>query len=77
MVQNFTLVFEGFARDSGGIKPSTLQDRLKGKRMEYDAFTGALIQLADKHKIHIPINRSIHDQLKQLDNRFIIPGHVS
>jgi len=45
--------------------------------MEYDAFTGALIRLADKHKIHIPINRSIHDQLKQLDNRFIIPGHVS
>ena len=70
------LIFD-IARDSGGIKPSTLQDRLKGKRMEYDAFTGALIRLADKHKIHIPINRSIHDQLKQLDNRFIIPGHVS
>jgi len=80
MGYSFANLVEGFfdiARDSGGIKPSTLQDRLKGKRMEYDAFTGALIRLADKHKIHIPINRSIHDQLKQLDNRFIIPGHVS
>jgi len=61
------LIFD-IAGDSGDIKPSTLQDRLKGKRMEYDAFTGALIRLADKHKIHIPINRSLYDQLEQLGN---------
>ena len=60
------LIFD-IARDSGGIKPSTLQDRLKGKRMEYDAFTGALIRLADKHKIHIPINRALYNQLEQLE----------
>ena len=62
------LIFDS-ARNSGDIKTSTLQDRLKGKRMEYDAFTGALIRLADKHKIHIPLNRALYDQLKQLDNQ--------
>ena len=62
------LIFD-IAGDSGDIKPSTLQDRLKGKRMEYDAFTGALIRLADKHKIHIPINRALYDQLEQLGNQ--------
>ena len=62
------LIFD-IAGDSGDIKPSTLQDRLKGKRMEYDAFTGALIRLADKHKIHIPINRALYDQLEQLENQ--------
>ena len=62
------LIFD-IAGDSGHIKPSTLQDRLKGKRMEYDAFTGALIRLADKHKIHIPINRALYNQLEQLENQ--------
>ena len=62
------LIFD-IAKDAGDIKPSTLQDRLKGKRMEYDAFTGALIRLADKHKIHIPLNRSLYNQLKQFDNQ--------
>jgi len=62
------LIFD-IAKDAGDIKPSTLQDRLKGKRMEYDAFTGALIRLADKHKIHIPLNRSLYNQLKKFDNQ--------
>ena len=62
------LIFD-IAKDAGDIKPSTLQDRLKGKRMEYDAFTGALIRLADKHKIHIPLNRSLYNQLKQFENQ--------
>ena len=61
------LIFD-IAGDSGDIKPSTLQDRLKGNRMEYDAFTGALNRLADKHKIHIPINRALYNQLEQLGN---------
>ena len=60
------LIFD-IAKDAGDIKPSTLQDRLKGKRMEYDAFTGALIRLADKHKIHNPLNRSLYNQLKKFD----------
>ena len=57
------------ARNSGDIKTSTLQDRLKGNRMEYEAFSGALIRLADKHKIHVPINRSLYEQMKQLENQ--------
>ena len=62
------LIFE-IARNSGDIKPSTLQDRLKGKRMEHDAFTGALIRLADKYKIQIPINRDLYNQLEQLEKQ--------
>ena len=62
------LIFDS-AKNSGDIKTSTLQDRLKGKRMEYEAFTGTLIRLADKHKIHVPINRSLYEQLKQLENQ--------
>ena len=62
------LIFDS-ARDSGDIRTSTLQDRLKGKRMEYEAFTGAIIRLANKNKIHIPINRSLYEQLKKLENQ--------
>ena len=61
------LIFDN-ARNSGDMRTSTLQDRLKGKRMEYETFTGFLIRLAKKHKIHVPTNRIIYEQLKKLDN---------
>ena len=60
------LIFDN-ARNSGDMRTSTLQDRLKGKRMEYETFTGFLIRLAKKHKIHavsythltLPTNREV------------------
>ena len=42
------LIFDN-ARNSGDMRTSTLQDRLKGKRMEYETFTGFLIRLAKIH----------------------------
>lgn len=49
-----------FAEVMGSFKPSTLEDLEKGKRIELDAFTGTLIQLAKKHKISVPINTVLY-----------------
>lgn len=44
----------------GNFKPSTLEDLEKGKRIELDAFTGNVIELAKKHKVSVPINTNLY-----------------
>lgn len=44
----------------GTFKPSTLEDLEKGKRIELDAFTGNVIELARKHKVSVPINTTLY-----------------
>src|SRR6516225_240033 len=51
------------------IRPSTLQDVERGKRLEYDAITGAMIRAAERHGIQVPITRAMHALLKLLDQR--------
>lgn len=44
----------------GNFKPSTLEDLEKGKRIELDAFTGTVIELAKKHNLEVPINSTLY-----------------
>ncbi len=49
------------------IRPSTLQDYEKGKRLEYDAITGAILRAARRHGIAVPATEAVHALLKLLD----------
>jgi len=40
-------------------KPSTLQDRLAGRELEYDALNGAVVRLGQKHGIATPLNAAM------------------
>ena len=49
------------------IRPSTLQDVERGKPLEYDAITGAVLRAAERHGIDVPVTRAMHTLLKLLD----------
>jgi 2-dehydropantoate 2-reductase len=49
------------------IKPSTLQDLEKGKRLEYDAICGAVVRAAERHGIKVPATQTVNTLLKLLD----------
>jgi len=49
------------------IRPSTLQDFERGKRLEYDAITGAILRAAKRHGIAVPATEAVHALLKLLD----------
>jgi 2-dehydropantoate 2-reductase len=49
------------------VRPSTLQDYEKGKRLEYDAITGAILRAARRHDIAVPATETVHALLKLLD----------
>ncbi len=51
-------------RDSNS---STLQDLKRGRRLEYDAITGAVIRAARRHGIEVPITEALHALIKLLD----------
>lgn len=48
------------AQQMGAYKPSTLIDIEKGKPIELDAFTGHIITLANKHRVDVPINKTLY-----------------
>ncbi len=49
---------------TAGHKSSTLQDIAAGKKTEIDALTGAVLALADKHRIDVPYNRAVYSLIK-------------
>ncbi len=51
-----------------GFETSTYQDRRKGKQLEYEAFTGAVIRIADSNEIEVPAHRTLYALLKLIDN---------
>jgi 2-dehydropantoate 2-reductase len=51
------------------IKPSTLQDLEKGKRLEYDAICGAVVRAAARHDIPVPATKAVFALLKMIDAR--------
>lgn len=55
------------ARDLTGFETSTYQDRKKGKKLEYEAFTGAIARLGHKHGIAVPHNETLYALLKVID----------
>ncbi|MCB0724781.1 MAG: ketopantoate reductase family protein [Ignavibacteriae bacterium] len=53
---------------TGPFKPSTLQDREKGKTLEYETFTGDILRFASKKKVSVPINTVLYSLLKAIDS---------
>lgn len=49
------------------VKPSTLQDVERGKRLEYDAICGAVLRAARRHGIDVPATETVYALLKLLD----------
>lgn len=52
----------------GAFITSTLNDRRVGKKMEFDAFTGAILRLGEKHGIELPEYHKLLQELHKADN---------
>lgn len=46
---------------------SMLQDLLRGRRLEYDAITGAVVRAAERAGVAVPVNRALLALLARLD----------
>lgn len=55
------------ALNAYAIKTSTLQDLEKGKRLEYDAISGAVVRAARRHGMRVPTTETVYALLKLLD----------
>ena len=53
--------------NASAIKTSTLQDLERGKRLEYDAISGAVVRAARRHGLNVPATETVHALLKLLD----------
>jgi len=54
-------------RNLRGLKTSTHQDFERGKRLEYDALNGAVIRVARRHGVAVPMTEAVYGLLKLLD----------
>jgi len=57
------------AAELGSLKTSMLQDRERGRRLEYDALNGAVLRAGARLGVPTPINRVLHDLLAVIDAR--------
>ena len=48
-------------------RPSTLQDLERGRRLEYEAISGAVIRTARRHGIEVPVTEAMYALLKLVD----------
>jgi 2-dehydropantoate 2-reductase len=53
--------------NAGAIKTSTLQDLEKGKPLEYEAISGAVLRAARRHRINVPATETVYTLLKLLE----------
>ena len=53
------------------LMPSMAQDRINKKPSEVDAFSGALIEMAEKHGIQVPVNRYLNRRAKEIEKDYI------
>jgi len=53
--------------NASAITTSTLQDLERGKRLEYDAISGAVVRAARRHSLSVPATETVHALLKLLD----------
>jgi 2-dehydropantoate 2-reductase len=51
------------------LKTSTFQDYQKGKRLEYDALSGAVVRAAHRRNVAVPAMETVQALLKLLDRR--------
>lgn len=54
-------------KNIGAFITSTLHDRRSGKKLEHDAFTGAILRLGKKHGISLPHYKELHQKLDSVD----------
>jgi 2-dehydropantoate 2-reductase len=52
-------------RNHRAVRPSTLQDRERGKELEHEALTGAVVRFGERHGVATPVNRTL-DRLARL-----------
>lgn len=55
------------AAELAPLRTSMLQDRERGRRLEYDALNGAVLRAADRHGVPAPVNRVLHALLAVID----------
>lgn len=53
--------------NAGAIKTSTLQDLEKGKPLEYEAISGAVVRAARRHDMKVPATETVYTLLKLLE----------
>lgn len=51
--------------------PSMAQDRINKKPCEVDMFSGALMELAKKHDIHVPVNTYLNHRAKEIEAEYL------
>lgn len=51
-------------RSMGAFKTSTYQDRQKGKPLEYEAFTGAIVRIGQRYNKQFPNYEMLHEMYK-------------
>jgi 2-dehydropantoate 2-reductase len=61
------------ADELGSLKTSMLQDRERGRRLEYDALNGAVLRAGARLGVATPINRVLYDLLAVIDARRLQP----
>ena len=62
------------ARGIGAIKPSTLQDVERGRRLEVQALLGAPVELGRRGGVAMPLSAALLALLDELDRRLASPG---
>ena len=65
-IETYYNIARGFSNASA-VKTSTLQDLERGKRLEYDAISGAVVRAARRHGLSVPATETVHALLKLLD----------
>jgi 2-dehydropantoate 2-reductase len=60
-------------RNLRALKTSTLQDLERGRRLEYDALTGAVVRAARRHRIDVPATETVYALMKLLDGKDAAP----
>ena len=66
--QFLDVFYDRLVPDTAEHKSSTLQDIAAGKRTEIEALNGAVIQLAETHRIAVPYNRTVYNLIKFLES---------
>ncbi len=56
------------ALNAHAIKTSTLQDLEKGKPLEYEAISGAVVRAARRHNMRVPATETVYTLLKLLES---------
>lgn len=62
------LAVEDVARKTAANQSSMLQDVLRGAPTEIDAICGAIVRIAEKHQIDVPVNRTCWQLVNALSN---------